>query len=364
MRQAFRTVFQSPRLRVALALLAAAAGLWFVIYTRGIWLTFLLACLLAYLAQPLMNLCERRLRARWLGLLAVLMGIFLLVGAASLLATDLAEQAARFSRDLPNLVNQAVAVVQNGPAGLQSLSLPPALARPVEQAYRSLGALFAGLSAQLVRTLEGFVTGGGLVSGVGLLLDDVVRLLAFFSLTIYLLLDLPRVGQSLLRAVPRPYQPLAEDLTGKLERSVGGYFRGQLVIALSVGVLVGLGLTLLRVPLALSLGVLAGVFNLVPYLGVVIATVPSLLLAAGLGWPQTLGVVAVFTVVNQLEAHVLSPLVLGRATRLHPVTIVLAILLGARLFGLWGAVLAVPVTAFLKLLYDDFYLTSRFHREG
>lgn len=120
MRQAFRTVFQSPHLRVALVLLAAVAGLWFVIHTRGIWLTFLLACLLAYLAQPLMNLCERRLRARWLGLLVVLTGLFLLVGAASLLVIDLAEQVARFSRDLPDLVNQAVAVVQNGPAGLKA----------------------------------------------------------------------------------------------------------------------------------------------------------------------------------------------------------------------------------------------------
>jgi predicted PurR-regulated permease PerM len=112
------------------------------------------------------------------------------------------------------------------------------------------------------------------------------------------------------------------------------------------------------------LGFLAGVFNLVPYLGVVIAITPSLLLALSQGWGQVLGVLVVFVAANQFEAHLLSPLVLARATQLHPATVIVAILLGASLLGLWGAVLAVPAAAFLKLVYSDYYLTSCLYKEG
>ena len=85
-------------------------------------------------------------------------------------------------------------------------------------------------------------------------------------------------------------------------------------------------------------------------------------MAASLGWWQVLAVLALFAATNQLESHVLQPLVLGRTAHLHPVTIILALLLGVSLYGLLGAIVAVPVAAFLKLLYTDYYLTSRLFR--
>ena len=363
LRGAFRTVWNNAYVRVSIVLLAVLAALWLLGRTRTVWLTFALAWLVAYLVQPLVNWAERRLRARWLGVVFVLLIIFLLVGVTSVVVTGLVTQAAQFSSELPALTDRAVQTSQTLPAGIQRLPLPAALITVIDQAYQSLGGLLQRLTSGLVAGLEGLVTGGGLVGGLRVIVEDVVRFFAFLAMTLYLTLDLPRVAQALLQAVPRDQQPLARDLGAKLERSVGGYVRGQLAIAVIIGVLLWLGLSLIGVPLALSLGVLAGLFNIVPFFGVV-GVVPSLLVAASLGGWQVVAVLVLFTAANQLESHVLQPLVLGRTAHLHPVTIILALLLGASLFGLVGAIIAVPVAAFLKLLYTDYYLKSRlFHCE-
>ena len=183
-------------------------------------------------------------------------------------------------------------------------------------------------------------------------------------LSVYFLYDLPRLGRAALAVFPEPYQPLAQDLAAKLNASVGGYVRGQLLVALCVGFLVGLGFWLVGVPLAASLGFLAGVFNLIPFVGVVVSGVPALLLAATGGLGKAALALLVMVAANQLEAHVLGPLIVGRATRLHPVTAIAAILTGGTLFGLWGALLAVPAAAFLKVVLEDYYKGSRFYREG
>ncbi|WP_253705236.1 AI-2E family transporter, partial [Thermus scotoductus] len=119
-----------------------------------------------------------------------------------------------------------------------------------------------------------------------------------------------------------------------------------------------------RLGQAASLGFLAGVFNLIPFVGVIVSGVPALLLAATGGWGKVLLALLVLWLANQLEGNLLGPLIVGRSTRLHPVTAIAAILVGATLFGLWGALLGVPTAAFLKVLLEEYYKKSRFYREG
>ncbi len=363
-RRAFAAIWQRPSVKVSVALLAAIALLAFLNLTRDVWIILLLALLAAHLAQPLMNWTETRLRARWLGLVLFLLGLFLFLGLLSLMLASFVQQAARFSSELPALIDSLVRASQTLPANLRALPLPQVLLDVIDQAYQSLGALLKSLTDSLVSGVEGFVTQGGLLGGLTGLAGDAVRFFAFLAMTIYLVMDLPRVGRSLVRAAPVPYQNVVEELATDLGRSVGNYLRGQLVIAIVVGGMIGGGLALLGVPLAASLGFLAGVFNIVPYLGVIVGIVPSMLLAAGQGWFQVAGVVVVFTAANQLESHLLSPLILGRTTRLHPVTVIIAVLIGLHLFGIWGGVFAVPLASFLKAIYDRYYLNSGFYRDG
>ncbi len=364
MRLALRTVWSSAYVRVAV-LMVAALGLYLLLMKAlDVLIIFFLAFLLAYLMYPVVAWCERRLHARWLGLLLFFVVFMLGVGFTSVLIADLAGQIASFAGQLPDLAAGVAQELARLPAAIGNLPLPASLTASLERSYGSLGALLANLSSNALSGLEDLITGGGLLGGLSVVVGDAVRLFALLALTAYMLADFPRISRSLAVAVPEPYQPLAHDLAGKLDHAVGGYFRGQLLVAAVVGVLVGLGLAIIGVPLALFLGFLAGVFNLVPYLGVVIAITPSLLLALSQGWGQVLGVLVVFVAANQFEAHLLSPLVLARATQLHPATVIVAILLGASLLGLWGAVLAVPAAAFLKLVYSDYYLTSCLYKEG
>lgn len=289
MKEALTIVWSNAYVRVAALALLVAAALWFVVLTRTVWVTLALAWLVAYLVQPLVGWCERRLHARWLGLVVSLAGFFLLIGLLSVLVGGLVDQAAQFSRELPSLVDRAARVTQGLPASIQRLPLPAAIVAAIDQAYRSLGDLLQRLADALVRGLGGLVTGGGLVGGLRVIATDAVRLFAFLALGAYLILDLPRVGRSLLRAVPVARQPLARELAAKFERSVGGYLRGQVVVAGIVGLLVWLGLTLLGVPLAAALGGVAAILGLVPFFGVA-GIVPSLLLAVGLPWWRVLGV--------------------------------------------------------------------------
>jgi predicted PurR-regulated permease PerM len=136
---------------------------------------------------------------------------------------------------------------------------------------------------------------------------------------------------------------------------VGGFFRGQLILATAVGVLTWLGFLLLGIPLALPLGFLTGVGNLIPFFGPLLAGVPAILLAVTKGGWSVLGALAVLIDVQQLDTYLLSPLVFARTTPLHPVSVILAVFIGFSLFGVWGRLLAVPAAALVKLIYTRYY---------
>ena len=364
MLQAFSAIWQNPYIRVLVTLLTLGGLLYLFYLTLGVWMLALAAFLIAYLAYPVLAWSARRFRARWLGVVFFLGVLVAILGSFAVLISGLVGQLALFSEEFPELLEGAVEASERLPRTIAGLPLPGPLRDALFQAYESLNTQLGDLTSRLLSGLTTFVTGGGLLSNVTTVAGGIIQVGALLVLTIYFLVDLPRINRGLVLVFPKPYQPVARDIRDKFEHAVGDYFRGQLAIALFVGLVTGIGLALLRVPLALSLGFLAGVFNLVPYLGVLIAIAPALLLAATLGWFQVVGVLAVFTLANQLETHLLSPLILGRSTQLHPAAVIIAILLGSTLAGIWGAVLAVPVAAFLKLLYTDYYQQSRFYKNG
>ena len=364
MQQAFVAVWRNVYVRVFVALVLATLTGLFLWQTRHVCFLSLAAFLIAYLVHPLLAWSQRRFHAPWLGLALFFLALALMLGLIAWLVYGLVEQVVQFSQTLPELLRTVTGNAADVPQIIQTLPLPASLQPQLVDAYRAAVGQLENLTSGLLNGLESFVVGGGLVGSLTAITNSLIDGFALLALTVYVLLSLPQVTRFLVQVFPKPYQPTARDVMGKFERAVGGYFRGQLAIASTVGVLVGLGLYLLGVPLALSLGFLAGVFNLVPYLGVIVSTVPAMLLAATVGGWQVLGVLGVVTAANQLETHVLSPLILGRSTELHPAAVIVAILLGASLGGIWGALLAVPLAAFAKLLYEDYYQKSRFYEEG
>lgn len=365
MRAAIGRVWANPYVQVTVLLLGLAALGWLLLRTSSAWVGFLIAYTLAYLAEPLVGGMERRGIRRAYAVFLIYALFFVLLGIASVLLAEVVVQLSQLSERIPRVLQPVNGWFERLPAQVQSWAQNPGVKAVLVQTTDALKSLLQGFASMLVNWLGSLLGhGGNLFAGLAALAGGLVQLFAVFVMTGYLMVDLPRVNTAFKEALPRPWQPLALELAGKLDRAVGGYIRGQLLVATLVGVTVGLGLAITGVPMAAALGFVAGAFNLVPYLGVVVSIVPAILLALTVGVWKVVAVLAVFLVANQLESHVFSPLILGRATALHPITVVLSILTGGLLFGLWGAMLAVPVVAFAKVLYTDYYLPSRCHEEG
>ncbi len=164
--------------------------------------------------------------------------------------------------------------------------------------------------------------------------------------TILLLYDGDRIWAFLLKGAPVSARPRADAAGRAFWRTIGHYVRGTLFVAFFHGVVMVITLTVLGVPLAFPLAVLIGLGSFVPLVGAFVTGVLAVAVAGlSKGLVAAIVVVAVLLLDNQIEAHVLQPLVVGRYVRIHPLAVVLALTSGALLFGIFGAIVAVPLVA-------------------
>ncbi len=199
---------------------------------------------------------------------------------------------------------------------------------------------------QMVGLLRG---AGTVVAGLvaGLIAIVLAPVLAF-----YVLADQPRLSDGVRRLVPPSSRSEVVDVTQRILRTVGAYVRGQLLVATFVAVATAVGLAIVGLPFWALVGVVAGVFNLIPFVGPfvggLLGAVVALTVGNGLG--QAIAVVVVMVVVQQVDNHVITPGVLSRTVHVHPVTIILALATAASLFGILGMLVAIPVLAAGKLV--------------
>lgn len=186
---------------------------------------------------------------------------------------------------------------------------------------------------------------GGTVLHIGLVLG-LSPIIAF-----YLLVDLPRTTQVINGLIPPSLRDEVTYVGRKLNHALGAYFRGQLAVALIVGVLCSIGLWIIGLKFAFIIGMIAGLFNIVPLIGPWIGGVPGVIIALTTGSPiKALLVVAVMAGVQQIDNHFITPQVMQRAVALHPSAVMLALLAGGAVGGFVGLLVAVPVTAALRIV--------------
>lgn len=193
---------------------------------------------------------------------------------------------------------------------------------------------------------------GGLMSGVMNALQSVIgsigKGLLSPLLAFYLLRDRQRIAAGLTLLLPVSMRTRGVRAAREMRRETAAYMRGQLILSAVVGMLTAAGLLLTGTPGWLLLGFMMGVMELVPYVGPVIAGVPAVLLSLQGGMGSALWTLAVLVLVQQLEGAVLSPRLLGGATRLHPMLVLLVISAGGMLAGAAGMVLAIPAVVSVR----------------
>ncbi len=320
--------------RVVVGLVLLAAAVWFLRQISWIVGLVVASLLIVYCLVPLVDILLKMKLPRWLAVLLVYLGFLaapVLLGyiAFPIIVSQLAEMARFFP--------EVVAALE---PWVETLSHYVRDARFLDSLYALLDDLPDLLRQslnQLTRTLTALVS-------------RVVEVLIVLMVVFYLLRDFPSIKKELENLLPVRYQGDFLHLVGVVDAKVGDYIRGNVVRCVVVGVLVGVGLWLLDMPFHLILALLAGVLNIIPYIGPYIAGVPAVLFALLQPFPYPLLVIVLYVGVQLLDGVVITPIFLGRAVNLHPLSIILALLVGARLGGILGLLVATPVLAILKVV--------------
>lgn len=240
-----------------------------------------------------------------------------------------------------------------------SLSIPDILAgNPLSEEL--MGALTQAGSNLMQKTAE---TGVGIVNSVLQEIPDITTALIVFVITAaYFTALLPVFKKNLWRFLPASGAERARGFLSDVYGDIRNFIAGQMIIALFVGVAIWLGMLLAGIPYAMFIGFLSGLTNFIPYMGIVVAAVPSLILGLGHGgWIGVLKVAAVLFAVNQFEGWFLSPRIQGSRMKLNWFAIILAILVSGTILGLVGILIAVPLIVFFKRFWL-FYIQEAFSR--
>jgi predicted PurR-regulated permease PerM len=177
-------------------------------------------------------------------------------------------------------------------------------------------------------------------------------------LAFYFLVDLPNTQVRLVDVFPERRQAEASHVGRQLNTALGGFLRGQLVVALIVGVMLSFGYWLIGLDFWLLIGLIGGMLNIVPFLGPWIGGILGVIIALSTGDPSTvIWAIVVAVVVQQIDNNFVSPTVLRATVRLHPTVTLLVLVLGGALAGIWGVIIAVPLTASLKILVGHWWRT-------
>jgi predicted PurR-regulated permease PerM len=329
---------------------------WLVAQLKAVVIQVLLAVILAAGMTPLVDHLARR---QWLGIgrwswtppraLVVLLLYLLLLGAIGLAGAllvpplvaeveDLVQRLPQFRTDFQAWV---AALPQRYPF-LPSLDLGPGLAEQLG----TVAARFSGLLGQalvVARVVLGVVAGA--VSSVFILV-----------LALYLTADGARIQRYAIGFFPAEHRAQAERLTARIGERLGGWVRGQLHLGAIIGAVTLVGLTLIGVRYAVLLALIAAVGEAVPLVGPVFSAIPAVIVAFTQSPLQGVLTLGLYVVVQQLENHVVVPKVMQRAVALHPLAVMVALLAGAELLGVTGAILSLPVAAALAVVVDELWL--------
>ncbi len=348
----------SPFHRLIVLTSSVLVGLWMLADLGTLLAPFILAVVLAYVLDPLVDRLERRRLPRSAAILVLALPVLVAIGLLIFLGIPaLAEQIQSLIARSPELVERLASWIEGLQAGILGLDLPFVDERGVVERLRSLSP--ATVTA-FVQEKQQEVGAGAweAVLGLGRGLGTVFTVLGYVVLTpvltFYLLRDWDAITTRVTSYIPRPRHAGWMRFGREYDRLLSRYLRGQVVAAAVVGVLTWLGLWIAGFPYSGLVGAVAGVFNLVPYLGLVVSLVPALIIAilSGAFLASLAKIAIVFGIVQFLDGNIIAPRIVGESVGLHPVWVILAIAVAGVFLGFVGLLLAIPGAILVKLLLE------------
>jgi len=327
---------------VATVAKVVAVLLFFVVayLLRDIFIVLLFAIVIASAITPFADWVESKKVPRILGVALLYLSVFVLVGfLVSLVVPFVTGEINQLIEDLPNFIDRV------------STSL--------EKAQQTSGGRFVDLFSEIQNLLDSFssylqASSSSAFGFVVSVFGGLFSFLAVIVISFYLSVMRGGIENFIRSVVPNKYESHFLNIWRRSERKVGRWLQGQLLLALIVGLAVYVVLSLMGIKFALLLGILAMILELVPTVGPVLAAVPAVILAFTQSPILGLWVIVAYAIIQQLENHILVPIIMGRTVGLNPVVVILSLLIGFQLAGILGMILAVPVAAIIVEIIDEF----------
>ena len=343
-------------IRMLIGVAVCAAIIYLINYLSGVLLPFVVAVVIAYMIYPIVKFFQYKARLRY-RTLAIIVTLVLVAAAITAVVTFV----------VPPLIDEAVHV--------KNLIAEELASNGAEGAVPDFVSKFIADNIDANKVNE-FFSEENLAKGVNAImpklwtilsqsLSIVFGIVTVFMIVLYvyfILLDYETLENGWIKIVPPRYRRFASGLVDDLQAGMNRYFRGQGLVALTVGVLSAIGFLIIDFPLAIGLGLLVGILTLVPYLKV-IALAPAALLAvvkaAETGqtfWIVLVSVIAVFAIVQVIEDSIIVPRVMGRLMGLNPALILLSLSVWGALMGIIGMIIALPMTTLIMSYYKRFVI--------
>ncbi|MBN2103045.1 AI-2E family transporter [bacterium] len=320
--------------------------IWMFIRAQVIFFPFIVSFTLAYILDPVADfLVKHRFKRGLASIILVLLFCGLIVMFGFLMVPTLVQEINNLISSLPRLVDAVqIKVLENLPKVLHFLRIEET------QFKKNLADTLPGGLQQLFNNLlKGLMS---ITSFVGQILNIII----IPVLTFYILKDFNSIRQWFLSLFTRRKRPRVSYYLWRINRIVGGYLRAQVIICTFVGIMTGLGLAFIaRIQFAVLLGVLAGLLNFIPYIGLYVGLILTGLVAFLDPNPlfPLIKIVIVYAVVQGVEGAIIQPKIVGDRVGLHPVAVMFSVLFFAKFFGFWGLVIGVPSAAVVMFFIDE-----------
>ncbi len=319
--------------------IALAGLLFYVVYqVLDILGIIVVAVILATALDPAVDWLQRYRIPRAISLVIIYLILFLVIGGIILLLVPpLAHQMVELAKSFPYYYSR----LMSGVVAFEG-TLPDQAAATLQQALQSLGVSLAEGSTSILSSIASIF--GGLISFVITLV-----------ITFYLVVEEQGLKKLVTSLVPAEHHDYAADLLNRIQDKLGAWLRGQLLLMLIIGVMTYIGLIIFGMPYALVLALLAGLTEVIAYVGPILGAIPAVLIAFSISPFKALLIIALYTFIQQTENNIIVPSIMKRSIGLNPIISILAIMVGYNIAGVIGAVVSIPVAAIIALILSDIF---------
>lgn len=337
--------------RILFSCIIVVAALWMLNLLKGVLLPFIVACLIAYMLEPIVrwNMKWMHLKKRFLPVIFTLIEVIGIVALACMIMIPyLVEEVKQMANLISEYASNQIKI--------------PYLSDQIHRFIRD-NIDFNELSRYLSRDQWVELVKGGLTKSWSFLSSGVAILIAVLSwlivilYVIFIMLDYERLMLSFRQLVPYRHRHRVFHIFNDIESAMNRYFRGQFMIAMTVGVLFAIGFVIIDLPMGIIFGLFIGVLNLVPYLQLISLPIAAILCLVGAAggadfWMLFWECMAVYVIVQCIQDLILTPKIMGHAMGLNPAIILLSLSIWGALLGFLGLIIALPLTTLLLSYYD------------